>query len=148
MRNRNDEKGFMPRPDAQLCVGSPKFADPSLQSAIADRGLPATWALALANGPRQALAGVEGDFAVALREASGRTLLAVDRFSIRTLCYRLDRDLLRFAERADALADPGHEIDPQAIFDYLYFHTIPSPRTIFKGIHRLPAGNYALFDNG
>jgi len=85
---------------------------------------------------------------VGLREASGRTLLAVDRFSIRTLCYRLDRGLLRFAERADALADPGHEIDPQAIFDYLYFHTIPSPRTIFKDIHRLPAGHYALFDNG
>jgi asparagine synthase (glutamine-hydrolysing) len=94
------------------------------------------------------LAGVEGDFAVGLQELTGRTLLAVDRFSIRTLCYRLVSGVLRFAERADALADPGHEIDPQAIFDYLYFHAIPSPRTIFKDVYRLPPGHYALFENG
>ena len=71
----------------------------------------------------------------------------MDRFAIQTLCYRLDSSGLRFAERADALAD-GADIDPQAIFDYLYFHVIPSPRTIYKGIFRLQPGHYALFENG
>ena len=104
--------------------------------------------MALTKGAQQALAGVEGDFAVALCEPSGRTFLAVDRIGIRTLCYRLDGGVLRFAERADTLTDPGHEIDPQAIFDYLYFHMIPSPRTIFKGIYRLPPGHYALLESG
>ena len=74
--------------------------------------------------------------------------MAVDRFAIRTLCYRIDNNQLRFAARADELAEAGTEIDPQAIFDYLYFHIIPSPRTIYKGIFRLPAGHYALFENG
>ena len=46
------------------------------------------------------------------------------------------------------MADASTEIDPQAIFDYLYFHVIPSPRTIYKGIYRLPAAHYALFENG
>jgi asparagine synthase (glutamine-hydrolysing) len=46
------------------------------------------------------------------------------------------------------LADASTEIDPQAIFDYLYFHVIPSPRTIYKGIYRLPPAHYALFENG
>jgi asparagine synthase (glutamine-hydrolysing) len=69
----------------------------------------------------------------------------IDRFGIRTLCYRIVGGALQVAERADALADPGHEIDAQAIFDYLYFHAIPSPRTIFKDVHRLPPGHYALF---
>jgi asparagine synthase (glutamine-hydrolysing) len=141
-------KGFMPGIDAQLFSGSPRFADASLRATFAERGLAAAWTLALAKAPRESLARIEGDFAVGLRDASGRTLLAVDRFAVRTLCYRLDGERLRFAERADALADPGHEIDPQAIFDYLYFHTIPSPRTIFRGIHRLPPGHYAEFEDG
>jgi hypothetical protein len=34
---------------------------------------------------------------------------------------------------ADELAEARPGIDPQAIFDYLYFHCIPSPRTIFAG---------------
>ncbi|HSV50987.1 MAG TPA: asparagine synthase C-terminal domain-containing protein, partial [Burkholderiaceae bacterium] len=55
---------------------------------------------------------------------------------------------LHFAARADELVPANAEIDPQAIFDYLYFHAIPSPRTIFKGVYRLPAGHYALFENG
>jgi len=55
---------------------------------------------------------------------------------------------LRFAPRADDLADADTPVDPQAIFDYLYFHVIPSPRTIYKGIYRLPPGHYALFENG
>ena len=40
---------------------------------------------------------------------------------------------LRFAERADEIADEDTEIEPQAIYNYLYFHVIPSPETIYKG---------------
>lgn len=99
-----------------------------------------------ANG-RNAPIGVAGDFSVGFHEPGGRTFLAVDRFGRQTLCYRLDSSGLRFAERADELAD-GTDIDPQAIFDYLYFHVIPSPRTIYKGVYRLPPGHSALFENG
>jgi asparagine synthase (glutamine-hydrolysing) len=74
--------------------------------------------------------------------------LSVDRFGIDTLCYRVVNGQLRFATRADDLADASTEIDPQAIFDYLYFHVIPSPRTIYKGICRLPPGHTATLHNG
>jgi asparagine synthase (glutamine-hydrolysing) len=74
----------------------------------------------------------------------------VDRFAIRTLCWRVIDGTLHYAERADELAalPPRAEIDPQAVFDYLYFHVIPSPRTIYKGVHRLPAAHFALFEGG
>ena len=74
----------------------------------------------------------------------------MDRFAIRTLCYRVIDGQLHFAARADELAalPPMAAIDPQAIFDYLYFHVIPSPRTIFQGVHRLPPAHYALFEDG
>lgn len=90
-----------------------------------------------------------GDFAVGVHDAAtGRTLLAVDRFAVRTLCYRVQDGRLRFAERADALADANPSVDPQAVFDYLFFHCIPSPRTVYPDVYRLPPGHFAWFENG
>ena len=91
----------------------------------------------------------QGPFAVGLRSADGRrAVLAVDAFSERTACWRLREGALAFSDRADALADDTVDIDPQAIFDYLYFHCIPSPRTIFSGVQRLPPGHFLWYDRG
>ena len=127
--------------------GNPAFDDASIRQRHHVDGAAAAWQALLAQGPAaQALSRVSGDFAFAQTLADGRTVLAVDRFAIQTLCYRVVDGKLRFAERADTLADAHTPIDPQAIFDYLYFHTIPSPRTIFKGVMRLPPGHLAAFD--
>jgi asparagine synthase (glutamine-hydrolysing) len=127
--------------------GSPVFRDARLATLARAAGAPAAWREVLARGA-PALAKVDGEFAVALREASGRTVMAVDRFAIRTLCYRVTADGVRFASRADALADPSTPLVSQALFDYLHGHVIAAPRTIFEGVFRLPAGHYALFENG
>ncbi len=139
----------MPDTHTDLLSGSPRFSDPRLAALARAGNAAAAWRTALHDGtPKAAAQGVTGDFAVGLREPNGRTFLAVDRFAVRTLCYRVDKGQLRFAVRADDLAGADAEIDPQAIFDYLYFHVIPSPRTIYKGVYRLPPGHYALFENG
>jgi asparagine synthase (glutamine-hydrolysing) len=54
---------------------------------------------------------------------------------------------LQLALRADELG-AEQPLDPQAMFDYLYFHMIPSPRTIFQGVRRLPSGHVGVFDAG
>ncbi|MDC6166103.1 asparagine synthetase B family protein [Paucibacter sp. XJ19-41] len=126
--------------------GQPRFADAGKAGERAWLELLAPHGR-LIDGLAQGLASVQGDFAVALTTDSGATLLAVDRFAQQTLCYRMGPQGLRFDERADALAGAS-ELDPQAIFDYLYFHCIPSPRTIFKEVLRLPPGHYALYQNG
>ena len=82
----------------------------------------------------------------AIVDAQGRRFLAVDRFAVHPLCYAMRDGALAYAERADALAEDGAAIDRQAIVDYLYFHMIPAPRTIWRGVSRLPAGHYALAD--
>lgn len=138
---------FMSDQDSSLILGSPRFSDSRLASLALAEGVLAAWREALVTLGAQAANGVTGDFAVGL-SGPRRTFLAVDRFAIRTLCYRMDNGQIRFAARADELADASTEIDPQAIFDYLYFHVIPSPRTIYKGIYRLPPAHYALFENG
>ena len=139
----------VPPPPVALTLGSPRFADSRWAACARERGAAAAWQAAFAQGDAaSAAAAVGGDFAVGLRDTSGRTYLAVDRFAIRSLCYRIDGNELRFAARADQLADAGGELDPQAIFDYLYFHCIPAPRTIFKGVYRLPPAHCARFENG
>jgi asparagine synthase (glutamine-hydrolysing) len=133
---------------ATFCVGDVHFLDSHLAGIAAAQGAAAAWEAAFAEFGTAAPLHARGDFAVALTDAGGRTLLAVDRFSIRTLCYRIEGSALRYAERADELAGDATELDAQALYEYLYFHVIPAPRTAFRGVHRLPAGHCALFEAG
>jgi asparagine synthase (glutamine-hydrolysing) len=142
------------KPDfSRLMLGNPIFPSAPLADKTTSIDLSSAWNFLFDESkPSQhkyqlALATVGGDFAVGMVLKDDSTLLAVDRFAIQTLCYRIGPAGIRFAEFADQLAD-GTEIDPQAIFDYLYFHCIPSPRTIYKGVHRLPPGHIALYQNG
>lgn len=130
-----------------LELGSPRFesgTDLSSSSSVAEK----CQETIRRNGFERAIAGIAGDFALAWREHGGRTVLAVDRFGSQTLCYRVVGQELQVAARADLLGGPGAELDPQALFDYLYFHVIPSPRTVFKGVQRLPPAHFAVFDGG
>ena len=133
--------------DTLRTEGSPVFRDTRLAVLAQSHGAAAAWPALLAGGPA-AIAEVDGDFAVAMQQPCGRTVLAVDRFAVRTLCYRLTPSGMRFASRADELADPSVPLAPQALFDYLYGHTIAAPQTIFQGVMRLPAGHCAVYDNG
>lgn len=131
--------------------GRPRFTEAALTALARDQGDAAAWRQALSGGSAAAAAAMaEGEFAVGLDDGTGRSFLAVDRFAVHTLCYRVVDGRLHFAERADELAAlaPAAEIDPQAVFDYLYFHVIPSPRTIFRGVFRLPPAHCAWFEAG
>ena len=138
----------MTETSASLVLGRPVFSDPVLAAINTRSGTQAAWnALFAVRDPVQALAGVQGPFAIGLQAPDGRVLLAVDRFAQHTLCYTLGDGGLRFAERADQF-DGCSSVDPQALFDYLYFHAIPSPRTVFRGVHRLPPAHCAVYERG
>ena len=128
--------------------GQPVFPEASAEAGKPGINIASAWRAGFAQKGPGMLENVRGDFAVGMQLQNGDAFLAVDRFAIRSLCYRIDGERLLFGERADDVAAPGNEIDPQAIYDYLYFHVIPSPRTIFKGVYRLPPGHYVLFKNG
>lgn len=90
---------------------------------------------------------LRGGFALAIVDRSRKSVfLAVDRFAVQTLCYSLDGNRLSFSDRADCVAGRGNTLDSQAIFDFLFFHMIPAPRTIFKSVKRLPAAHCLLLD--
>lgn len=113
-------------------------------------------AKALADGWREGgeavLPLLEGAYALCiLDEAAGEGILAVDRMGTQPLSYMLSGDGLVFGSSADAiilhpLARP--EIDPQGLYNYLYFHMVPGPDTIYSGQKRLLPGEYLVFRKG
>jgi asparagine synthase (glutamine-hydrolysing) len=93
---------------------------------------------------------LRGAFALAIELEDGSKLLAVDRFGQRSICWRVLAGSICANPRADLLADlkPASDIDVQALYDYLHFHVIPSPRTVFSGVHRVEAGHYLIWRGG
>ncbi len=134
-----------------LALGQPRFQNAALQAIADAQGPIEAWRTAVAKGRTAAIATAaetQGHFAVALGLPSGRCFMATDRFAAHSICFTEGAQGLRFAERADELGEGRTEIDPQAIYDYLYFHMIPSPRTVWRGVRRLPPGHFVWHEGG
>lgn len=99
-----------------------------------------------------ALRKLAGRFCLAIVDpARATTVLAIDRIGLDQLYYVPCAEGLLFATTPGALTSVGGfdtGIDPQAIYDYLYCHMIPSPRTIYQGMHKLPASHFLEWRNG
>jgi asparagine synthase (glutamine-hydrolysing) len=130
-----------------ITSGQPLFAEPTLHALETATGAESAWRAAVAAHGAQSPELARGHYAVAL-ETDGVQMLAVDRFATRTLCYRRQGERLEWAERADAWSGAEPALDPQALFEYVYFHVIPAPRTVFAGVHRLPAAHAARQADG
>jgi asparagine synthase (glutamine-hydrolysing) len=85
---------------------------------------------------------LRGMFAFAiLDERARRLVLARDRAGIKPLVYAWDGRRLLFASEIKAiLEDPAvaRDLDLEALGQYLTFHYVPAPRTIFAAIRKLP----------
>ncbi len=85
---------------------------------------------------------LNGMFAFAMLDLRrGRVLLARDRMGIKPLHYAVDGRRLVFASELKALlCDPvlRRDLDPIALDEYLALEFVPSPRSIVRGISKLP----------
>ncbi|HEX8557378.1 MAG TPA: asparagine synthase (glutamine-hydrolyzing) [Pyrinomonadaceae bacterium] len=88
---------------------------------------------------------LEGDFAVALwDERRERLVLARDRVGVKPLYFMHAGGRLIFASEIKAiLAHPeaSAELDEESLDHYLSFLATPAPRTLFRGVGKLPAGH-------
>ena len=97
---------------------------------------------------------LNGMFAFAicdLRSGTPKLFLARDHFGVKPFYYFHEGDRFAFASEIKALLEvPGveAELDPQSLHQYLTFLWVPDPRTMFRGIHKLPAGHCATFREG
>ncbi len=100
-----------------------------------------------------ALQKLVGMFAFALWDKEKRELtLARDRLGIKPLVYApLSKNGVAFASEITALRKhPGVDltVDPEAVSEYLACLYVPAPRTIYRGIRKLPPGHVLRWQNG
>ena len=132
-----------------LGQGEPVFLDGEIASLARAQGAAVAWLALYRKAGVDAPKRVHGRFSFAVLDASAATaFIAVDRFATESLCYAIVNGRFCFATRSDMVPFASRELDPQAIFDYLYFHMIPAPRTVFPGVSRLEAGHSARFEAG
>jgi len=94
---------------------------------------------------RACLDDLNGMFAFALWDRQEKkVLLARDRVGKKPLYYyHAGGDRLAFASEIKALLQlPGvpRDLDPTAVVDFLKYLYVPAPKSIFRNIHKLPAG--------
>ena len=93
---------------------------------------------------------VDGQFTLAIWDGQRQALvLGRDFLGVHALYYRATPGGVVFASEIKALLavpDVPAEVDEVAVSHYLTFLTVPGPRTLFRGIHKLAAGSTATFD--
>lgn len=94
-----------------------------------------------------------GMFAFALWDRNRQVLfMARDRLGVKPLYYALlaDGSFLFGSELKSLLVHPGlpREMDPHAVEEYFAYGYIPEPRSIFKGVYKLPPGYTLTLQRG
>jgi asparagine synthase (glutamine-hydrolysing) len=94
-----------------------------------------------------------GMFAFAVWDMRSRRMyLARDHLGIKPLYYAFTRsgDLVFASELKGILAHPAvdRELDPQALEDYLALGYVPDPKSIYRGIYKLPPGHWLSWHAG
>ena len=83
--------------------------------------------------------------------AKQKLIFGIDRIGYQHLYYAKTSDGVIFSSKPRAILSFGKnqaELDPQGLFNYFYFHTVPSPGTIYHGVHKLVNGHYLAYQNG
>jgi asparagine synthase (glutamine-hydrolysing) len=136
---------------AVVVNGSIRFTESEMAKFATENGCAQAIIIAYRKHGIDFLKTILGSFALSLiDETNRRALIAIDRLGIGSLFYATRREQLLFSSNAKGLVchpDAGMEIDPQSIYGYLYFHAVPSPRCIFKGVEKLLPGQYLLVDH-
>ena len=95
---------------------------------------------------------LRGMFAYALWDSRRKRLfLARDRLGIKPLFYWHQDGDLTFASELKAIrVDPQVrlKLDESAIYDFFTYRYIPTPKTIYEDVKKLPPAHYALLENG
>jgi asparagine synthase (glutamine-hydrolysing) len=96
---------------------------------------------------------LRGEFALAVWDGSTESLwLATDRFRVHPVFYYHDGSKFVFASRMRVilacLCPQSWNINPQAVVDVVSASMVPTPRTIFQGVHKLPPGYVLAYSHG
>ncbi|WP_245621666.1 asparagine synthetase B family protein [Sedimenticola selenatireducens] len=95
---------------------------------------------------------LEGPFSVLIMDKRSSRITAVtDRLGLHPIYYAQVGDGIVFGSSASGVLG-HHEIEKElredGIYDYVYFHMVPSPVSIYRNIKKIPAGHFVQLSNG
>lgn len=77
---------------------------------------------------------------------SGRATVVNTPIGLRQIYWKVADGRLAVSSSPPQPGAQAGSMDPQALFNYVYFHCIPGPRTLFAGVSRLDGGHMLDFD--
>ena len=146
--HHHDESGVI-----AAVEGTPRWKKAAYQSVAQSKGHGCAIIKAYAEEGTSFVNSMVGAFSLALFDpVADRLFLAIDRMGIRSLCYSVTASGgIAFSSTTRSLVglDGVNEtISRQSIFDYFYFHVVPSPKTIYAGVSKLEPGQAVEFSDG
>ncbi|MEX2590026.1 MAG: asparagine synthase (glutamine-hydrolyzing), partial [Chitinophagales bacterium] len=92
----------------------------------------------------------KGMFAFAIYDSKNKKLhLVRDRFGIKPLYYTHQKNTFGFASELKALRASGlfqMDTDWSAVCDFMVYRYVPSPKSIYENVHKLPPAHYLEYD--
>ncbi len=133
-------------------IGAPYWKCPELEKQSDERGYAQLIASSYLESGMRFLDLLGGRFSIVLFDHRHQELvLCLDRMGQQHLYYAQTETGVVFGSRADAIVNHplvDKKISNQGIYDYFYFHSMPSPGSIYEGVGKLENGQYLIFRNG
>ena len=132
--------------------GPAGFKDPRLTQLARTDGMAKTLADNWRERGEKVFESLTGAFSLCiLHERDNEAIIAIDRMGIHPLSFQVSGGCLVFGSSADAIIlhpQTRSEISPQGLYNYIYFHMVPGPDTIYQGQKRLLPGEYLTYRKG
>ena len=133
-------------------VGRVRWEDPELQQVSGEQGAAQALLRGYRRYGRDVVQRLSGGFALAVLDAArGEALIAVDRLGQHGLAFTEHRGELHFATDIRWLpgaAGSADSLEPSALYAYLYFHMVPAPWSVHRGVSKLPAAHRLVWSGG
>lgn len=137
---------------AVAVAGAPVFRAPAVRDMAHEKGAATAIASLYQDVGGEVFNHVHGAFCVAIVDSANDTaLLAVDRLGQFPLYYRATDEAILFGcEPRKCAQDDAAAAFPtaQGVFNYIYFHMVPSPGTVYPDVSKLPAAHCVEFRAG
>lgn len=134
--------------------GAPKFRDSRLAELARAAGMAKTLADQWREKGEQVFGSLAGAFLLCIlheNDGGNEAILATDRMGIYPLSFDATDERLVFGSSADAIVlhpAVNVRISPQSVYNYVYFHMVPGPGSIYEGQKRLLPGEYLIYRKG
>lgn len=135
-----------------IVIGSPTWEDQNLATTALNKGTATALASSYLADGINCLSKISGEYLIAIIDPEqDKCIVSVDRMGRYPLYYAILKNGIVFSSTASSVhANPEvpKSFSHQGLYNYVYFHMVPSPSSIYQSIFKLPLGSYLEINKG